>query len=915
MAKTKDMIQTAIIFLFVLLFISLSKIVNLTTDFLWFSSIGFEEIFLTELTTKIALFFVGALFFLIFLTINLWVVKRLQKEEPLIPFKYKFLIGVFISFLMGGFLSSNWLVILKFLNQASFNLKDPFFLKDVSFYIFSLPFFSVIWQFIFTTLMLTGIFVAADYLQSLIKQLFTPEYDTSTQIPTYSFDWKNSLSKIKKKPMTHMTILASFLFILLAVKHYLTRFSIMFSEKGIVVGAGYTDVAVALPIFTGMMILAGAVTLFLIIRILFIARKPKLRKRHIVLYVIGLYLLFGFIGPNIVPDIYQEIWVSPNEFNLEETYIKHNINFTRQAYGLDEIKEKPYEVMKDFSPEKLDKDSPTINNIRLLDRRPLKATYKQTQEIRLYYDLSNIDVDRYYINGTYTEVLLAARELNQRQISDNARTWVNLHQVYTHGYGIVMSPVNKITKEGLPEYYLKDVPPVNQVGDPKLDLERPEIYYGEKNNQYVLVDTETEEFDYPQGDNNKYVNYEGGGGVKLDSWWKKLFMAIRFGDLKILLSSDVDENSKIMFFRNVAERVQRITPFLNFNSEPYPVISEGKLYWIIDAYTVARNHPFSQKFHDINYIKNPVKIVIDAYEGDVDYYVIEEDEPIMQTINNIFPENFRSFEEMPEGLKEHIRYPKDLFKIQLEIFRNYHMQDPQVFYNKEDAWEIPREIYGTGSEIKVEPYHIIMKLPEEEKEEFILMSTYTPINKNNMNAWLAARSDGDDYGKLFLYRFPKDKLVYGPSQVEAKFDQDAEISEQLTLWSQRGSQIRRGNLLVIPYEGNILYVEPLYLESESGGLPQLKRILVSDGDRVYMEETLEQGLNKLFNISGEDKVDDETIDNQTEVIFIEEDLIQDAVRYYSQITESMRNNDWYSLGEGFDKLGEVLENLNSSVER
>jgi len=737
--------------------------------------------------------------------------------------------------------------------------------------------------------------VALDYLQAYIASMF--RHRTPEQV----IDFKSQTPKLNRGVLAHLAILGSFVFILLAIRHYLARFSIMFSEKGIVVGAGYTDVVAFLPIMKFLMILAVIIAVLFYIWIFFISGRKKLKKRHILLYAVILYIIVLFIGPTVIPAVMQSLKVSPNEINLEKPYIENNIEFTKLAYGLSEVEEKDFNVEQTITPETLEEASETIDNVRILDWRPLTQTYKQTQEIRLYYDLSGIDIDRYNINDKYTQVMLAPREMNQRQIVENAKTWVNLHMVYTHGFGVVMSPVNSVTKEGLPDYFIQDIPPVANVDEENLIIENPRIYYGEKDNTFVLVNTNTKEFDFPKGNTNEYIQYDGKGGVQLDSFTKKLLLALKFLDIKILLSSDITKDSRIMFSRNIQDRISKITPFIMLDEDPYLVISKGRLYWIQDAYTISNNFPYSEKFGRINYIRNSVKVVVDAYEGDVTYYVVDPEDPLIQTYAKIFPKQFKSFDLMPEDLKEHIRYPVDLFKVQSAIYSTYHMEDSTVFYNKEDAWQIPSEIYGTGQQMKVEPYYIIIKLPEEEKEEFVLMTSFTPIRKDNMIAWMAARSDGENYGKLLLYKFPKEKLIYGPLQTEAKFDQDSEISQQLTLWSQQGSRVTRGNLLVIPIKDSLLYIEPLYIQAEQGQLPQLKRVLVSDGERVVMEETLEIALNVLFGKA-------KTIIEVGEEEKTSEELIADAQSYYDAILESM-GKDWTAFGENFDKLGEVLREL------
>ncbi len=913
MGQAKNWIQSVIILLLFIFVFSISGFSHLLTDYLWFSSMGFSDIFLIILQSKIILFFASALIFFSFLNINLWISSKLKdSKDNFVPFKIKLLISLIFSLIVGAASSSKWLIVQQYLNQVPFAINDPIFLKDVSFYIFSLPFFLAVWNFAMACVIITTILVLLDYLQSWLLNLkqTSAQYGTNEPVPNASLNFKAMLSELKRKATVHLAILGSLIFMMLAIKHYLARFSIMYSQKGIVVGAGYTDVVTYLPIIKAMMVAAIIVALLFLIWIFYLSKNPKLKKRHILAFAICIYFLFAFIGPSFIPGVVQSLKVAPNEMNLEKPYIENNIKFTRLAYNLADVEEKDFSVEMGITPEVLENASKTIDNVRILDWRPLTKTYKQTQEIRLYYDLSGIDIDRYDINGRYTQVMIAPRELDQTQIMQNAKTWVNLHMVYTHGFGIVMSPVNTVTKEGLPKFFIKDIPPIYTEDEESLKVSRPQIYYGEKYSDFILVNTKTDEFDYPKGNTNEYMNYDGKGGVRLDSFIKKVLMAIRFGDIKILLSSDVTSDSKIMFMRNIKQRISRITPFLELDEDPYLVVHDGRLVWIQDAYTVSGNFPYSEKYGQINYIRNSAKIVIDAYDGDITYYITDTKDPLIMTYGKIFPKQFKLLESMPDSLRKHIRYPVDLFKIQSSIYNTYHMNDPTVFYNKEDAWQIPYEIYGVGQQVQVEPYYIIMKLPDNSREEFVLMSTFTPIKKDNMIAWMAARSDNDNYGKLILYKFPKDKLIYGPLQIEAKFDQDSEISEQLTLWSQQGSQVTRGNLLIIPIDNSILYIEPLYIQAETGQLPELKRVLVSDGVRVVMEKDLASALKALF---GELKKKQDTKPAETEDKSIDE-LIQQANRYYLQILDSMDQQNWTGIGDNLNNLGNVLKVLDEDAE-
>ncbi len=896
----------SIILIILVILLFFSRIAGLVTDFWWFDSLGFSGIFLISLKAKILLFAATAVFFFAFIMANLWISSRFS--ESAISLRLKAVIAAVIAVFAGLAAYPKWLALLQYLNQVNFNIADPVFMRDVSFYVFSLPFYIIVWKLLLACLITAIIATAIDYFQASLSNIVKQKAEMKPQTPSGevpSVTIKSIMPKARNKALAHLAVLGAVFFGLLAFRHYISRYSIMYSEKGIVVGAGYTDVVAVLPAIKLLMVLALAISVLFIFWVLYISKHREVRKKHVIPYAIGAYALVFIIGLAFIPGLIQSLKVSPNEINLEKQYIKHNINFTRIAYGLDDIEEKDFDVELGLDPQKLSEASETLDNVRVLDWRPLTQTYKQTQEIRLYYDLSGIDIDRYNIDGKYTEVMLSPRELKQENIADNAKTWVNLHMIYTHGYGLVMSPVNNVTEEGLPNYFIKDIPPSYTVEEESIRIDNPQIYYGEQDNNFVLVDTKTREFDYPKGDENEYTHHEGDGGVELSSFFRKLLMAIRFSDIKILLSSDVTDESRIMFMRSIQKRISKITPFLLLDEDPYLVVSDGKLYWIQDAYTVTDKFPYSEKADSrsgINYIRNSVKVVVDAYNGDVTYYVADKEDSIIQTYARIFPQEFKSLSSMPEGLRKHIRYPEGLFSLQSKIYMTYHMSDPTVFYNKEDAWEVPNEIYGTGQRVQMEPYYVILNLPGEDEAEFVLMIPFTPTRKDNMIAWMAARSDGDDYGKLLVYNFPKDKLVYGPSQVEAKFDQDSEISQQLTLWSQRGSRITRGNLLVIPIEESILYIEPLYLASEQGELPQMKRVLVSDGERVVMEETLDQSLEALFGKKKEKPSD-------TGEKRLREDMIKEAGEHYESILDAMENNDWQGFGESFDKLGNVLEEL------
>ncbi|NEQ99459.1 MAG: UPF0182 family protein, partial [Cyanothece sp. SIO2G6] len=594
------------------------------------------------------------------------------------------------------------------------------------------------------------------------------------------------------------------------------------------------------------------------------------------LYGFGLYIVALVVLTGFYPQFQQRFIVEPNELAKETPYIAHNIDFTRRAYGLDNVVRQNYPAENQLDRTALEQNESTIRNIRLWDYRPLLSTYRQLQEIRLYYSFKDVDIDRYTLDGDYRQVMLATRELDYSQVPTEAQTWVNQRLKYTHGYGLAMSPVNVVTTQGLPRFFIKDIPPVSSVD---IEVDRPGIYYGEDTVNYIFTGTTTEEFDYPRSEGgNALTTYDGLGGVPIPSFWQRLAYAYDFNSLKILISNYFAPTSRIHYRRTISDRIHHVAPFLQLDRDPYITVIDGKLQWIMDAYTVSDRFPYSQPLGrtttsasrpniargSVNYVRNSVKIVVDAYDGTMQFFVVDETDPVLATYRKIFPGLFTPSADIPPAIRAHFRYPVDLFKAQAQIYAAYHMTDPELFYNREDLWDVPVEQFDNQPR-RMEPYHVIMQLPESEGEEFILILPFTPDTKSNMIAWMAARSDGDRYGEMVLYAFPKQELVFGPSQIEARVDQDPDISGQLTLWGQEGSQVIRGNLLVIPIERSLLYVEPIYLQAETGELPELKRVIVAYDDQVVMTETLEASLTEIFgaSTSASSPPDDtgDTIDN------------------------------------------------------
>jgi len=875
------------------LFIFFTRLVSIYVDWLWFNSVNFSQIFIKILATKIGLFFgLGLLFFLI-AYINIfaariatpkarWVVKENIIEIPDIDryrriFERFLMLGVAVFSLMlaSGF-TIIWDMYLKFVYGESFGALDPIFGIDIGFFVFKLPFIKFVYGLIMFGLFVSAIIIAVYYF------LFG-----SIRVTTKGLVFS-------KQSEIHMSLLGAVAFAMMAYGYRMGMFDLLYSSRGIIFGAGFTDVNASLPMLWILLVLSCIVSLSFVVN----AFKGGWRIPAASLIVL---LAFSIVIKPIYPEIVQRLYVSPNEIVKESPYIKLNIEYTRKAYKLDKVSEKEFPVEDNLVLADLRANEGTISNIRLWDHRPLLSTYGQIQEIRTYYDFVDVDIDRYTIGGRERQVMLSARELNYGALP--SKIWINEHLTYTHGYGVALSPVNKITEQGLPDLLIKDIPP-SFPSDIRLD--RPEIYYGEIANDYCFVKTKSKEFNYPAGEKNVYTEYVGEGGIPISSLMRKALLAVRLGTLKIFMSGDIRNESRVMMYRRVRERILKIAPFIRYDNDPYVVIADGKLYWMLDGYTITDMYPYSDPYAGLgNYIRNSVKVVLDAYDGSVDLYVSDPEDPIVKTYAKIFPGAFKSMDQMPSEIKEHVRYPEVMFAVQSRKFATYHMTDPQVFYNKEDQWSIAKETFE-GDVRAVEPYYTIMKLPGEKKEEFILMIPFTPIGKDNMSAWMCVRCDEEHYGELLTYRFPKRKLIYGPMQIEARIDQDPEISKVLSLWSQRGSTVIRGNLLVIPIENSLLYIEPLYLKAERGQLPELKRVIVAYGNRIAMEETLDNSLRSIF---GGKVIRKDILPSMPSTSKNIDDLIKEAGERFRKAEQYLRQGNWSAYGDEMDKLGETLKKL------
>ncbi|NJL62744.1 MAG: COG1615 family transporter [Methylacidiphilales bacterium] len=786
------------------------------------------------------------------------------------------------SSLLAFIFSTYWDKFLQFFNSITFNRSEPLFNLDISFYVFSLPILELLQSLFLGTFAFSIAAVGLIYLRS------------ANSLSEGNFPGFSILQRL------HLDSLGCLFMLSIALRYWLLRYSLLFSQRGVNYGASFTSVKVQLPIYTALTWLAIAIAFYLILRILSLYRAIKRKKtrlqqrqrtksyfspspipsvfpypRHLIYFLAGYFTIAGASG-EILPSLVQRFFVQPNELALELPYIKRTIALTRQAFKLDDIETETFAPQGTLTAADLKNNASTIRNIRLWDVRPLLDANRQLQQIRPYYKFPGADIDRYTLvregGSEKQQTIIAARELDSTGLPEQAQTWVNRHLIYTHGYGFTLSPVNTIGVGGLPNYYVQDIGVAaagqkekaslklsSEVIRNSIPIGQPRIYYGEISNNYVMTGTKTKELDYPSGGDNVYNVYDGRGGVSIRSLWRKLFFAEYLKDWQMLLTRNFTPQTKLLFRRNIKDRVRAIAPFLRYDRDPYLVAADGGgttltgektyLYWIIDAYTTSDRYPYSEPGNDkFNYIRNSVKVVVDAYNGSVNFYVADPNDPIITSLTKTFPNLFQPLDAIPPSLRTHIRYPLDLFAVQSDRLRTYHMTDPQVFYNREDLWEIPTEIYGSKPRL-VEPYYLITELPTAKSEEFILLLPFTPTQRPNLIAWLAARSDGREYGKLLLYEFPKQQLVYGQEQIEALINQDPAISQQITLWNREGSRVIQGNLLVIPIEQSLLYVEPLYLEAEQNSVPTLVRVIVVYQNRIVMAETLEQALAAIFKPS------------------------------------------------------------------
>ena len=887
----------------VVLFFVLPAVSRRYADWLWYSEIGFERVFLTKIVAQWLLGIVaGVIAFAVFygnLRLALWSQKA--PAGPSAPARRYSALAVFerfarvlalpaaalLALLFALVVATEWRTLLQFLYRTPFGSVDAVFGRDIGYYVFVLPLLEALLDYAVLGLMLTIVSVWAVYTAGgAIRRR----------------GWRFGLDVGAR---AHVTILGALLLLVFAAQIPVIAIPhLLYASHSSLVGANYTDLHARVPawwVVSGLMLLAGAYLLW---------RSWKGDLTRGAAIIVGAFIVLSLLIGQAFPASFQRLVVQPNELNREAPQIVRHIEATRAAWGLGAVERRELGGGRSLTQRDIDANRATIANVRLWDREPLLQTFGQIQSIRTYYDFVAVDDDRYRIGGELRQVMLSARELNTAALP--TRTFINEHLTFTHGMGITLGPSNQVTSEGLPVLFIQDLPPVSRIG---VTVSRPQIYFGEMSNDFILAPTRQREFDYPagEGDEAVYSSYDGTAGVPVASLMRRLLFAWRFGSLNILLSRDLTERTRIIYYRDVVDRAQRALPFLTLDRDPYLVIADdGTLKWILDAYTTTARYPYSQRARNgTNYMRNSVKIVIDAYNGDVRAYQFDVDDPIIRTLTKIYPGLLRPIEQMPADLRAHVRYPEDLFRMQTALYATYHMNDPETFYHREDQWQIPGASRGEQAETFLR--HMVMRLPGEGEPEFILMRPFTPRQKDNLAAWMVARNDGENYGRLLVYQFPRQSLVFGPTQIVNRINQDTEVARQISLWDQRGSEVIRGELLVIPIEESLIYVQPLYLRAEGGRIPELKRVIVAHESRVVMEESLEAGLARLF---GSGQVLAQANVRQPVAPAVATlpgaDVARRAVTHYERARAAQRADDWATYGEEMRLLGEALRELEAA---
>jgi uncharacterized membrane protein (UPF0182 family) len=901
-----------IIVVLALLFLGGPSLVRFYTDWLWFGEVGYQGVFLTIVRSQASLFTITFVIAVLWLVFNLRLALGSMREgrpifttqqgiEVALPGRQQLqtiasAIAMVLSGLIGLYASSQWETWVMWQKAVPFAQQDPILGYDIGFYVFTIPFLQFVRGMAQTLVIMAALGAGAIY--ALSGMFLTGPSSILSMTPTVR---------------RHIALLVAVFFLLVAGGAWLGRFELLAHPAGIIYGASYADVQARMPVALMLSVVSVLGAILAVVHGL-------TRRNWPIPVAVALYLLVS-LGGEAYATLLQRFVVTPNEQARESPYIRNNIDATRRAFALDRVEERGLTGDAVLTREDIARNAPTLQNIRLWDHQPLLDTFGQLQEIRTYYDFVSVDNDRYVVNGRPQQVMLSARELNSNSLPN--RTWVNERLTFTHGYGLTLGPVNQVTSEGLPVLYVRNLPTETM---PELPMTEPSLYFGELSNDYVIVRTRTREFHYPRGDENVFTQYAGSGGLALESLGRRIMFALRFGAYQIAFNDDISGESRILFHRNIAERVQEIAPFLTFDRDPYLVLADGRLYWMYDAYTTSNRYPYSTLAGGVNYIRNSVKIVIEAYHGTTTFYAADPRDPVLATYANVFSGMFKPLAEMPAMLRSHIRYPEDLFALQASVFATYHMTEPAVFYNREDQWEVPTIDDSGEAQAAMQPYYTIMRLPGETDPEFIQMLPFTPRRKDNLAAWLVARSDPEHYGEVRVFEFPKQKVVFGPRQVVARINQDQMISPQITLWNQQGSQVTWGTLMVIPIEESLIYVRPLYLRGAGGRIPELTRVVVVYQDQIVMEQTLEAALARLFAGGAPPRVPPTTTTSTSTSAQPTQPvttavaaaaagspqlavLADEAQAHYRRAIDAQRAGDWSKYGEEIRALGQTLDRM------
>ncbi len=912
--KILNTVLISILLLVVVFFVSTNFIIN----FQWFKEVGYLNVFFTKLIAISKLFV--PIFILYFCVIAIYLFTLRKSIRSLVGDtkfksvkKYFLLSNLVISILgAGATATTQWYKILQFTNAVSFGEVDPIFNKDISFYVFKLPLVQSLFSTAISLIIILVLITVIIYLALGFKDKIYQNKDNVININSKTYG-------IRKFAGKQLAVLASVLSLLIGCSYLLKSYNLVYSTRGVSYGAGYTDVKITMIFYKVIAIACVISSIVVFISIL------KLKFRPIIISIASIAVLI--VLEPVVAIFTQQFVVKPNEMELEKPYISYSIDATKKAFNIDEIEVKEMEPNENITSEKLEDNKDIIENLKVNSTGPLLSFYQQVQLIKNYYEFNDADTDRYNINGKYTQVFVSPREINREAMT----TWQNKHLRYTHGYGLAMSRVNSVTEFGQPDFVMKDIPTVNTTD---INLENPRIYFGESDNDYVIVNTEGGEFDYPTGDTENTFNYNGTGGLKMTPFNRVLF-SIYERNPKILMSSSITSESRIILNRNIVKRVQEIAPFLTYDSDPYIVVHDGRLVWMMNAYTSTDKYPFSEPNEGVNYIRNSVKVVVDAFNGNVDFYVTDENDPIINCYLKIYKGLFKPLSEMPEDLKEHFRYPQDLFELQSKVLTKYHVDDPIKLFTEEDLWDRSLDVVKHGgenlsqgdegkeesilnkakenknNEAENEGLYLMTKLPDEENVEMMLLDYFNMRGKQSMVALLGARMDGDNYGELVMYKFPPQRTIYSPILFKNRIQQDPNISKEISLWAGKGSEVIYGDIIIVPIEDSLLYLNTIYLKANSeNSMPEMKRVILSNGDKIVIEENIEKALLKLFNYNSfeENKNSNKDETSNTEITS-DNSGVKEAADLFNKAIEAQKNGDWATYGEFINKLGDVLNKM------